>query len=209
MKNKSDISNDDLTNIINSFANSLNKNNVDLEEQEQHKTLQEIIDDNIYLDDKNKIEYSALYYKQNVHNILVENFFKQLSIKKDKNYYVKKMIISDLITGNLKIKIENLIVLIKGADSCKVDCSNFIIRQLCKFLMNNQNHQLKITYAQYWNSLKDEKEKERLVKWKDDSTLTFWSFPDINTQTDKINNFNINDIRDLIKIIYFVEIKFD
>lgn len=209
MKNKSDISNDDLTNIINSFANSLNKNNVDLEEQEQHKTLQEIIDDNIYLDDKNKIEYSALYYKQNVHNILVEKFFKQLSIKKDKNYYVKKMIISDLITGNLKIKIENLIVLIKGTDSCKVDCSNFIIRQLCKFLMNNQNHQLKITYAQYWNSLKDEKEKERLVKWKDDSTLTFWSFPDINTQTDKINNFNINDIRDLIKIIYFVEIKFD
>lgn len=58
---------------------------------------------------------------------------------------------------------------------CCADESRTVINSLINLLITGEHSSLQETYSDYWERIKDKEEKERLIDWKNDNRLTYWS----------------------------------
>ena len=120
-------------------------------------------------------------YENDLHNLFgnfeLSIFFPVISRIQEKivNFDYSYNLIELLLTGNLKLILENEIIKHNKTSSCCADENRTIIYNLIEFMKTGEHKPLQITYSEYWNKLKDKEEKERLKDWKNEERLTYWS----------------------------------
>ena len=120
-------------------------------------------------------------YKNNLHDLFLnfelDIFFPVISRIHEKivNFDYSYNLIELLLIGNLKEILENEIIKHNKTSACCADESRTIIYNLLEFMKTGEHKSLQITCSEYWNKIKDEKEKERLKDWENEQRLTYWS----------------------------------
>lgn len=123
------------------------------------------------------------FYKKNLRKV-IKNFYNdfilpvedRIELKIPEFLYSTELLNMLLINQNiLKIDLEKEIINYNKTYACCADESRNIIDELINLLITGEHSSLQETYNDYWESIQDEKEKERLIDFKNNKELTYWS----------------------------------
>lgn len=92
-------------------------------------------------------------------------------------FYCSSLLLEKLLFDpfGLKMSLEKEIIKYNRTSACSADESRTVINALINLLVTGEHSSLQETYSEYWKTIKDKEEQERLKAWEDDERLTYWS----------------------------------
>lgn len=75
----------------------------------------------------------------------------------------------------LEADLKKEISIYNGTGACCADESGTVMNGLINLLLTGKHSSLQETYSDYWKTIEDENQKQRLIDWQDDNELTYWS----------------------------------
>lgn len=161
-KDKENMEDKTMENLINTLGKIFKKEN-------SEKEIAKLIVDDFYKGDIKKT------IKRLYHDIILPVEDK-IELMLPKFNYSSLLLNTIMINGYvLKSDLEKEIAKHNKTFCCCADESRTVINSLINLLITGEHSSLQETYSDYWERIKDKEEKERLIDWKNDNRLTYWS----------------------------------